>query len=266
MTDQSPDPPYPPVVDRGNPGSGHGPRCSHGRRRTHARRRCDRRVTPAAPDGGSRRHHRGRRSRRTGEDHRRLRRSPTAHRLLPRVVAGSAGRRAVRGLHLLRRPGPRADVPPLHRDATYATLCKGPYEESVRYRDFLGLDMPWYSVHKTAAASCWKVVTGSAITWSSTYTTASRCPRRTTPVVAASRSWRPRTGCWDMTVYGRQEAWEDSPDGWPRPWGDSRDDPQVWRTNGRPMALWCASHRSRPLRRPDLRVRPVPHTYGRAGP
>ena len=36
------------------------------------------------------------------------------------------------------------------RDATYATLCKGPYEESVRYRDFLGLDMPWYSVEKTA--------------------------------------------------------------------------------------------------------------------
>ena len=31
------------------------------------------------------------------------------------------------------------------RDITYATLCKGPYEESVRYRDFMGLDMPWYS-------------------------------------------------------------------------------------------------------------------------
>ena len=39
------------------------------------------------------------------------------------------------------------------RDATYATLCKGPYEESVRYRDFLGLDMPWYSVEKTARAT-----------------------------------------------------------------------------------------------------------------
>ena len=36
------------------------------------------------------------------------------------------------------------------RDATYATLCKGPYDESIRYRDFLGLDMPWYSVEKTA--------------------------------------------------------------------------------------------------------------------
>jgi predicted dithiol-disulfide oxidoreductase (DUF899 family) len=31
------------------------------------------------------------------------------------------------------------------RDVTYATLCQGPYEESVRYRDFMGWEMPWYS-------------------------------------------------------------------------------------------------------------------------
>ena len=31
------------------------------------------------------------------------------------------------------------------RDVTYATLCEGPYEESIRYRDFMGWDVPWYS-------------------------------------------------------------------------------------------------------------------------
>src|ERR1035438_6465920 len=31
------------------------------------------------------------------------------------------------------------------RDATYAVLCQGPYEESARYRDFMGWEMPWYS-------------------------------------------------------------------------------------------------------------------------
>ena len=36
------------------------------------------------------------------------------------------------------------------RDATYAVLCKGPYEESIGYRDFLGLEMPWYSAEQTA--------------------------------------------------------------------------------------------------------------------
>ena len=31
------------------------------------------------------------------------------------------------------------------RDVTFAVLCKGPYEESARYRDFMGWTMPWYS-------------------------------------------------------------------------------------------------------------------------
>lgn len=31
------------------------------------------------------------------------------------------------------------------RDITYAVLCQGPYDESSRYREFMGWDMPWYS-------------------------------------------------------------------------------------------------------------------------
>src|ERR1700722_1636282 len=30
------------------------------------------------------------------------------------------------------------------RDVTYATFCQGPYQESARYRDFMGWQMPWY--------------------------------------------------------------------------------------------------------------------------
>src|SRR5215469_7617511 len=29
------------------------------------------------------------------------------------------------------------------RDVTYATFCQGPYEESIRYRNFMGWEMPW---------------------------------------------------------------------------------------------------------------------------
>ena len=32
------------------------------------------------------------------------------------------------------------------RDVSYATFCQGPYEESSRYRDFMGWMVPWYSV------------------------------------------------------------------------------------------------------------------------
>jgi predicted dithiol-disulfide oxidoreductase (DUF899 family) len=31
------------------------------------------------------------------------------------------------------------------RDATFAAFCQGPYEESARYCDFMGWEMPWYS-------------------------------------------------------------------------------------------------------------------------
>src|SRR6185312_13267028 len=38
------------------------------------------------------------------------------------------------------------------RDVTYATFCQGRYDESVRYRDFMGWDVPWYSVQDSAEA------------------------------------------------------------------------------------------------------------------
>ena len=31
------------------------------------------------------------------------------------------------------------------RDVTCATFCRGPYDESARYGDFMGWEMPWYS-------------------------------------------------------------------------------------------------------------------------
>jgi len=42
----------------------------------------------------------------------------------------------------------------------------------------------------------------------------------------------------DPTVYGRQEAWEDSPAGWPR----DRAGKQCMRTDGRPTAQWSRVH------------------------
>ncbi len=39
----------------------------------------------------------------------------------------------------------------------------------------------------------------------------------------------------DLTVYGRQEPWEDSPPGWPQGW---RVDGSNLRTEGRPIPQW----------------------------
>jgi predicted dithiol-disulfide oxidoreductase (DUF899 family) len=35
------------------------------------------------------------------------------------------------------------------RDVTFAVFCQGPYEESARYRNFMGWEMPWYSAQKS---------------------------------------------------------------------------------------------------------------------
>jgi predicted dithiol-disulfide oxidoreductase (DUF899 family) len=42
----------------------------------------------------------------------------------------------------------------------------------------------------------------------------------------------------DRTTYGRQETWEDSPAGWPQRWGQSTDEPNWYRVNGRPISHW----------------------------
>ena len=40
------------------------------------------------------------------------------------------------------------------RDVTYATFCQGPYDESVRYRDFMGWDMPPGTQRKASSMFC----------------------------------------------------------------------------------------------------------------
>jgi hypothetical protein len=50
-------------------------------------------------------------------------------------------------------------------------------------------------------------------------------------VEAMDYSW----ALMDLTVYGRQESWEDSPPGWPQQWQVS---PSSTRTNGRSAVQW----------------------------
>ncbi|HZY37142.1 MAG TPA: DUF899 family protein [Mucilaginibacter sp.] len=102
------------------------------------------------------------------------------------------------------------------RDVTYATFCQGPYEESARYRDFMGWEMPWYSAPPSTLETllvgrrigmmhivCY-LRQGSNVF--ETYWTTRR------GVEAMDNSFR----LLDLTVYGRQETWEDSPAGWPQ--------------------------------------------------
>ena len=118
------------------------------------------------------------------------------------------------------------------RDATFAVLCQGPYEESARYRNFMGWEMPWYSAQGSLEvllagrrAGMFHLVCyvrhGSKVF--ETYSTSGR------GVEVMDNSY----ALLDLTVYGRQERWEDSPSGWPqREWG------HPYRINGRPIVQW----------------------------
>jgi predicted dithiol-disulfide oxidoreductase (DUF899 family) len=120
------------------------------------------------------------------------------------------------------------------RDVTYATLCQGPYEESALYRDFMGWEMPWYSAPRASLetllvgrrAGMMHIVCylrqGSDVF--ETYWTTRR------GVEAMDNSYR----LLDLTVYGRQERWEDSPTGWPQ----RSEGEHNYRNDGRPIVQW----------------------------
>ena len=120
------------------------------------------------------------------------------------------------------------------RDVTYATFCQGPYKEGARYGSFMGWDMPWYAAERDALDTllvgrragmmhivCYLRQRSKVF---ETYWTTRR------GVEAMDNSYR----LLDLTVYGRQEAWEDSPAGWPqRP-----EDEHPSRIEGRPIVQW----------------------------
>jgi predicted dithiol-disulfide oxidoreductase (DUF899 family) len=118
------------------------------------------------------------------------------------------------------------------RDITYAVLCQGPYEPSVRYRDFMGWDVPWYSAFPARD----QLLAGRELGLFhlvcylrdgdrvfETYWTKRR------GVEAMDNSY----GLMDLTPYGRQERGEQSPPGWPQPYAAGE-----LTFDGRPGAQW----------------------------
>ena len=120
------------------------------------------------------------------------------------------------------------------RDVTYATFCQGPYEESARYRDFMGWEMPWYAVPRDSLET---LLVGRKVGMMHLVCYLRRGSR------VFETYWTTRRGVeamdnsyslLDLTVYGRQERWEDSPSCWPK----LRKDQYSYRTDGRPIVQW----------------------------
>ncbi len=118
------------------------------------------------------------------------------------------------------------------RGVTYAVFCEGPYEEIKPFREFMGYNWPWYSAKDSNPALADDRDFGFIACYvhdddAQVYETYWSDARGAEALITSYHAL-------DMTVFGRQEQWEDSPEGWPRvPQGE-----HPWALNGRPTAQW----------------------------
>lgn len=115
------------------------------------------------------------------------------------------------------------------RDVTYAVFSSGVVDEIIAYRDFMGWTTPWYSTADSGEV----LVTrdGGDL----------RCYLHTDDQVFLTyeTKWRgieammPSLQLLDLTPYGRQETWEETPE-----IVQLDEAGSWWRRDGRPVAQW----------------------------
>ena len=114
------------------------------------------------------------------------------------------------------------------RGVSFAVFGEGPYAEMAPFREFMGYTHPWYSTDGVddpayAGGGVLACYLRRGDRFFLTYETTGR------GVEAIMASHR----LLDMTVHGRQEVWESSPEGWPQEPTYTR-----WRRAGRPVPQW----------------------------
>jgi predicted dithiol-disulfide oxidoreductase (DUF899 family) len=121
------------------------------------------------------------------------------------------------------------------RDVTLAVFCQGTYPESRPYADFVENRLPWYSARDADAlvAGRWFGFLACYLRFDDRVFETYWSTGRGTEAVAWSYA------LLDRTVYGRQETWEDSPEGWPQHFGTRGEQ---FRSAGRPTIQWSLTH------------------------
>lgn len=147
------------------------------------------------------------------------------------------------------------------RDVTFAVFCQGPFPESDRYRRFMGWEnLPWYSV---PAGSHERLVAGRHFGMKACYLRdEDRVYETYWTTGRGVEPMAPSYGILDMTVYGRQETWENSPPGRPQPYEPQGDQ---FRKDGRPTSQWsrlAAGHDDTLTEDPDTHTVVPPSNSG----
>lgn len=116
------------------------------------------------------------------------------------------------------------------RGVAFAVLSRGAWEELEPFREFMGYEHPWYSTAGVDDVGVAGDMGGEIASYlrvgDKIYLTYETTGRGGEPLMVSLK-------LLDMTVYGRKEVWEDSPEGWPQ--GELC---AFWRRDGRPTAQW----------------------------
>ena len=134
------------------------------------------------------------------------------------------------------------------RGVSFAILTTGRWDEVASYVEFMGYTQPWYSVRDVEAPIGGEM--GHIISFlrdgDRVFLTYSTTGRGNEPVNGS-------LGLLDMTPYGRGEAWEDNPEGWPEArqtgapvGGHGSPISCYWRTDADGVATWGPTSRPVP--------------------
>jgi predicted dithiol-disulfide oxidoreductase (DUF899 family) len=99
------------------------------------------------------------------------------------------------------------------RDTTLVYASRASQADIARLKKRMGWEMPWYT-SPTASTRTSALMNGTATMCSSA--TASGCSARTSSTTAATKRWGAHGANLDLAPLGRQETWEDSPEGYPQ--------------------------------------------------
>ncbi len=136
------------------------------------------------------------------------------------------------------------------RGVSFAVLTTGPWDEIASYVEFMGYTQPWYSVRDLdePVGGSMGYVTCFLRDGDRAFLTYSTTGRGNEPVSGF-------LSLLDMTPYGRREAWEDNPAGWPEApqagspvgghgvptcwyWRSDADGNAAWGPTSRPVPQW----------------------------
>jgi predicted dithiol-disulfide oxidoreductase (DUF899 family) len=125
------------------------------------------------------------------------------------------------------------------RGVSFAVLTEGPWDEVAPFVEFMGYTEPWYSVRDLDApvGNDMGSITCYLRDGDRVFLTYATTGRGNEPVNGSM-------GLLDMTPYGRNEAWEDKPAGWPEGsgscwyWCSDADGNATWGETSRPVPQW----------------------------